>query len=79
MTTSTAKVEGAVITLQKCRNGWHVHVQGTTKDGESYDDNGEMPDESFVIPGDLDAENLGKEIVATIVSMRITEAPKRKR
>jgi hypothetical protein len=67
-------IHGAVVTLRKARNGWRVEVNPQDRNQcDIYDEDGNTITEEFVVAGDLDAEALGKEIVATLVSLRIGE------
>jgi hypothetical protein len=81
----TDAIHGAVVTLRKARNGWRVEVSPQDRNHcDIYDDEGNPLTEEFVVAGDLDAEALGKEIVATLVSLRIgeprtTTTPKKRR
>ena len=74
------EIHTVVITMQRARNGWTVILEPQDKWGNDIDDSeGRSHNESFVLAGDLDAEQLGKEIVASFVSMRIGEKPTNKR
>jgi hypothetical protein len=67
--------EPITFTITKCRGGYHVNVQApydedTGEDGEAED---------FVLAGEtLDPTELGKQLVASMVSLRM-ETPKKKR
>lgn len=68
------------IHMRKARNGWTVEVEPRDRDGCCIEnDDGSAVAEHFVLPGDLDAEALGKEIVASLVSMRIGEPAKKRK
>lgn len=67
------------IQMRKARNGWTVEVEPFDKNGDYIEDSeGRQIDETFILPGDLDAEALGREIVASLVSMRIGEPAAKK-
>jgi hypothetical protein len=68
----------ATFTITKARGGFMVTMQKEyDPDDGDFDDNPE-PQDAFIIPGDeLNAEELGRQIVTSIVGQRV--APKKRR
>lgn len=74
------EIHNVIIDMSKARNGWTVHVQPQDMwENDICDEEGNPIGETFILAGDLDAEQLGKEIVASFVSLRIGEQPTKKR
>lgn len=68
-------IDSACFTVTKCRGGYHIVASG------EYDEDNDEPGESdsFVIPGDdLDPTELGKQIIASLVALRVGKKGKRR-